>query len=1121
MNTIRKTAAPPRLARRWGIRIAAVAVLGALAAAGATVTGAGESAQAAPASSSSALATSQSGKVEAEVYADLAAGKGEATFFVLLAEKADLSAAATIDSRTERGQHVLDELSKTAEQSQAPLRELLTERRVAFTPYWIVNAIRVTGDRALVDELAARPDVRLVFADKEYELPEPTPATDVPRVNAIEWGIDRINAPDVWALGITGQGIVVGTIDSGVQFNHPAIVAQYRGNLGGGSFDHNYNWHDPSNICGNPSLIPCDNNGHGTHVTGTMVGDDGGANQIGVAPGARWIAAKGCETNSCSTSALLSSGQFILAPTNLAGTNPDVTKRPHIVNNSWGGGPDSDPWYQATVQAWVAAGIFPQFSNGNAGPGCGTAGNPGNTPEAYAAGAFDVNNVIASFSSRGASAFGGIIKPNISAPGVAVRSSVPSNTYASFNGTSMASPHVAGAIALLWDAAPTLVGDIAATRSLLDGTAIDVNDTTCGGTAANNNVWGQGRLDVLAAYNSAPVGPSGTLTGTVTASGGGPIAGATVVATGPITRSGTTNASGVYSFVIPVGSYTIEASAFGYVTQSTSGTITEGGTTTRNFTLSLAPGGMLSGTVRDAYGRRVAGTRIEVLGTPLSATTDGFGQYSFSHLPNGTHTVRQTPDGCRLGWEDDVTVAGSNVTRNFSLASKTDTFGYSCWVLPSVPFEEAGTVLPVSGDDVNVEVPLPIPFTFYGSAVTVMRICTNGIITFTTSTACPFTNTALPNAALPNLAIYPYWDDLIVDASASVRGELKGMAPNRRYVIEFRNVRYFSPSGPRVGFNVVLYENGMFMLQYRDIANDGREQGNSATIGIENGTGTDAFEYSFNEAVLSNGMSIMFKPPGMPTNLVPVDFNASGASNFALFRPATRQWLVSGLGTVTWGLAGDVTAPGDYNGNGATERAVFRPSNGSWWVHTIGSGGWGLPNDTPVPGDYNGDGVTDRAVFRPSNNTWWIQGVGVFNWGMAGDIPVPADYNGDGKTDIAVFRPSTNQWWIRGIGTRTWGSPGDVPVPGDYNGDGIADLATFRPSDRSWWVAGVGVRNFGLAGDVPAPADYIGDKATDIAVYRPSNGTFFVRGGGAPVALGTSTDRVVALPDAVRRVYYP
>ena len=179
-----------------------------------------------------------------------------------------------------------------------------------------------------------------------------------------------------------------------------------------GVFDHNYNWYDPSLVCGSPSRVPCDNNGHGTHTMGTIVGDDGGSNQIGVAPGARWIAAKGCESGSCSTTALVNSGQWMLAPKDLNGLNPRTDLRPQVVSNSWGNGNGADTFYQSVVQAWIASGIFPVFANGNSGPSCGTVGAPGSYPESFGVGAYDVNNAIASFSSRGPGTFAGdTVKP--------------------------------------------------------------------------------------------------------------------------------------------------------------------------------------------------------------------------------------------------------------------------------------------------------------------------------------------------------------------------------------------------------------------------------------------------------------------------------------------------------------------------------------------------------------------------------------------------------------------------------------------------------------------------------------------------------------------------------------
>ena len=300
---------------------------------------------------------------------DALAASGETTFWVVLHEEANLAPAYGLLNHSERGRFVYRKLNDVANRSQAGLRGMLHAHVTAFKAFWIVNAVRVTGAEALALEIAARPEVKRIVADRIYQLPPPEAGVTEARVDAAEWNIDRIRAPLAWStFDVRGEGILIASIDTGVQYSHPALVRQYRGNLGGGRFNHNYSWFDPSHVCGNPSLAPCDNAGHGTHTMGTMVGDDGGDNQIGVAPRAKWIAAKGCERNSCSLAALLAAGQWVLAPTDLNGNNPRPDLRPHIVNNSWGGG-RGDLFYAATVYAWVASGIFPAFANGNSGPG--------------------------------------------------------------------------------------------------------------------------------------------------------------------------------------------------------------------------------------------------------------------------------------------------------------------------------------------------------------------------------------------------------------------------------------------------------------------------------------------------------------------------------------------------------------------------------------------------------------------------------------------------------------------------------------------------------------------------------------------------------------------------------
>src|SRR5881397_2328398 len=240
--------------------------------------------------------------------------EGRATYWVVLKEQADLSGAFRIADWAARGQYVYDALTSVAARSQVGVASHLKTRALPHKSFWIVNAIQVTSGPDVLDQIRRRKEVREIQADTVFTIPDPEPAAEVTQIQGVEWNIDRINAPQVWSsFGDRGDGIVVANIDTGVQFDHPALVRQYRGNLGGGNFDHNYNWFDPENVCGTP--VPCDNVAHGTHTMGTMVGDDGdpGTNQIGVAPHAKWIAAKGCESSSCSLDALLRSGQWVMA----------------------------------------------------------------------------------------------------------------------------------------------------------------------------------------------------------------------------------------------------------------------------------------------------------------------------------------------------------------------------------------------------------------------------------------------------------------------------------------------------------------------------------------------------------------------------------------------------------------------------------------------------------------------------------------------------------------------------------------------------------------------------------------------------------------------------------------
>jgi hypothetical protein len=581
---------------------------------------------------------------------------------------------------------------------------------------------------------------------------------------------------------------------------------------------------------------------------GTMVG----ANGIGVAPGAKWIAAKGCELNTCTDASLLAAGQWILAPTDLSGRNPRPDLAPDIVNNSWGGD-GFDPWYKETVQAWLAAGIFPAFANGNEGPACDTSGSPGQYTISYSAGGFDVNNTLYNRSSKGEGE-GGEIKPNIAAPAVGVRSSTPGNTYSSFTGTSMASPHVAATVALIWSASPALQGDVAATRPLLDGTAVDVDDTSCGGTAADNNVWGEGRLDTYAAVKAAPAAETGDLSGTVSAEGA-PVPGATVTVSGPMTRTVTTGEDGRYAVPrLLAGTYEISAAKFGYDPAAAGVTITAGQAATADVPMTRKPAALVSGTVTTA-GAAEPGATVRAAGTPVSAVTDAAGRYRMT-LPHGSYELAITPASrCSSGATAAVTVAG-DVVKDVELPLRGDGFGYTCRA--GAQAYAAGTEkLALSGDDEAVQVTLPFPVPFYGAGQSKAWIATNGFLTFAPDRIVSASNGRLPATGTPNNAIYPYWDDLIVDAQAGVYTAVTGTAPHRVFVVEWRNVTFYNDDDLRMSFAALLGEDGSIGFRYKDVDSE-REQGTGATTGIENAAGTDALLYSYEEAALAAGQGVTF-----------------------------------------------------------------------------------------------------------------------------------------------------------------------------------------------------------------------------------------------------------------------
>ena len=469
------------------------------------------------------------GKIAPWVLEKTAGGK-QAEFLVVLADQADVSGAKALKTKQEKGRYVRDNLWNKAQATQAPLLQWLRVRNIEHRSYYIVNLIWVKAGIDVAQTLAARPDVLRIEGNPQIhnKLPGPGATSSSPAqpqaTETVESGISYTRAPQVWAQGFTGQGVVVGGADTGYQWDHPALINHYRG-WNGSTADHNYNWHDSihsgNSSCGINLTHPCDGFGHGTHTMGTAIGDDGSGNQIGMAPGAKWIGCRNMNDQGNGTpTTYLECFEFFLAPYPFTGGpgNGDPSKAPDVTTNSWdcpvSEGCTSANTLQNGVEAQRAAGIEMVVAAGNSGSNCSTISAPPSFYQGvYTVGALDTGaDTIASFSSRGPVTADGSnrLKPDLSAPGNPVRSAWPTNSYNTISGTSMATPHVAGAVALLLSAQPALRHDPTTIEILLSQTAVPIPSSTCDGGGpllSPNNTFGHGRLDIKAAVDAALLRP--------------------------------------------------------------------------------------------------------------------------------------------------------------------------------------------------------------------------------------------------------------------------------------------------------------------------------------------------------------------------------------------------------------------------------------------------------------------------------------------------------------------------------------------------------------------------------------------------------------------------------------
>jgi len=570
--------------------------------------------------------------------------------FTVLAVVADENDIAALDiqlhdqmvPRAERHEIVVTRLQETARFSQKDLLVRLESMKkqglvVSYTSHWLINAVVVRGSREAILELSERKDLARIEADLQVtqvkEMPKIEQNLDKAGGIGVTPGIRSIGADRVWyELGIDGTGTVVGNIDSGVDVLHPALINNWRGNFAPASEC----WLDASNL-GSPDQ-PVDALEHGTHVMGTITGR-APVDSIGVAPGARWIAANGIllEGGDPLDNAILASLEFMADPDGDPTTLEDV---PVVVQNSWGvneafaGYYDCDSRWWEAIDNCEAAGVMLVWSAGNEGAAPETMRSPADRATSpyncFSVGAttHTAPIIVAAFSSRGPSGCGGIyeVKPEIVAPGFEIYSAKPGGSYQLMSGTSMAGPHISGVVALMSQANPDL--DVISIKQILMATAIDMGDP------GDDNVSGHGSVDAFAAVSQALQGVGQVLITVVDSQTGAPLPG-TILSVQNTSFSTLTDENGERLLFLAPGEHDILVEPFGYYEQVEtvfSETGVEGSVTVP---MSAKPTVTISGQVRSDNGGLPMNSIVTFMGTPLiPAQVDGTGRYSID-VPMG------------------------------------------------------------------------------------------------------------------------------------------------------------------------------------------------------------------------------------------------------------------------------------------------------------------------------------------------------------------------------------------------------------------------------------------------------------------------------------------------------
>jgi bacillopeptidase F len=457
-----------------------------------------------------ACAGAQAAAIAPDLAAELAARAphDEVAVIVSLSDKVDRRLFKLAD-RSKRNTLLVRALKEKAAATQGAHRVFLLNKGARrLRELWAINGIAATARASVIRQLASRPGIESIRLDSTLQAPVATFGSAAPP----EWNLNVMKAPDLWSLGHSGAGVVVANMDTGVDAAHPDLAAQWRGGVN--------SWYDPHG----EHATPHDSDGHGTQTMAIMVGGGAGGSAIGMAPDARWIAAKLYnDAGVASYSDIHLAFQWLLDPDG----DLNTVDAPDVVNASWGlvgTAGQCITEFSADIEALKTAGIAMAFAAGNDGPAPLTSLSPANNPQGFSVGAIDAALAIASFSSRGQSACDGTVFPKLVAPGVNINTADLSfgglPLYAVVSGTSYAAPHAAGAMALLAGAFPS--AGVAQIEAALIQSAHDL------GVAGEDNSYGHGLADVQAAYRVLLAGagtgnaPSITSTAITTATQGQP-----------------------------------------------------------------------------------------------------------------------------------------------------------------------------------------------------------------------------------------------------------------------------------------------------------------------------------------------------------------------------------------------------------------------------------------------------------------------------------------------------------------------------------------------------------------------------------------------------------------------